>query len=48
MELVKLDEGVISPSVFNFSRFNIDENFDITLKQKIVMTRTAILPVQPR
>lgn len=48
MKLVKLDEEVISPSVFDFSRFNIDDNFDITLKQKIVMTRTAILPVQPR
>ena len=48
MDVVKLDEEVISPSAFDFSRFNIDENFDITLKQKIVMTRTAILPVQPR
>jgi len=48
MDVVKLDEEVISPSAFDFSRFNIEENFDINLKQKIVMTRTAILPVQPR
>ena len=48
MDVVKPDEKVISPSAFDFSRFNIDENFGINLKQKIVMTRTAILPVQPR
>ena len=50
--LVSLDESIISHENFDYSRLNLDGQVYSELtnkdKQKIVMTRTAILPVQPR
>ena len=49
-EIIKEDSSVLSVSDYDFSRFasDIDTNLDEKLKQKIIMTRTATLPVQPR
>ena len=49
-KIVDSDDSVVSISNFDFSRFSDDllTNLDNNLKQKIVMTRTATLPVQPR
>ena len=50
--LVSLDESIISHENFDYSSLNLDDQVYSELtnkdKQKIVMTRTAILPVQPR
>jgi len=48
--IVDKDNSVISVSNFDFSKFANDVNnkFDNNLKQKIVMTRTATLPIQTR
>ena len=49
-EIIKEDISVLSISNYDFSNLasDIDINFDDKLKQKIIMTRTATLPVQPR
>ena len=50
--LVSLDESIISHENFDYSSLNLDDQVYSELtnkdKQKIVMTRTATLPVQPR
>ena len=49
-EIIVEDDSVISIKSYDFS--NLAKDIDVTLedqiKQKIIMTRTAILPVQPR
>ncbi len=49
-EIINEDDSVISIKKYDF--FNLAKDIDISLddhvKQKIIMTRTAILPVQPR
>ena len=50
--IVSLDESIISHEDFDYSILNLDGQIYSELtnedKQKIVMTRTATLPVQPR
>jgi len=48
LELVTLDETVISHEKFDYSRFGINPKFSLQDKQKIVMARAAVLPVQSR
>ena len=50
LDIVEKDETVISVSNFDFTKFanDINVSLDEKLKQKIIMTRTATLPVQPR
>ena len=52
LTLVSLDESIISHENFDYSSLNLDDQVYSELtnkdKQKIVMTRTATLPVQPR
>jgi len=43
-----LDETVISHEKFDYSRFGINPKFSLQDKQKIVMARAAVLPVQSR
>ena len=49
---LSLDESILSHEKFDYSSLNLDEKLKSKLtpeeKQKIVMTRTATLPVQPR
>ena len=49
-EIIVEDDSVISIKSYDFS--NLAKDIDVTLedqiKQKVIMTRTAILPVQPR
>ena len=49
-EIIMKDDSVISIKNYNFSNLakDIDNSLDDHIKQKIIMTRTAILPVQPR
>lgn len=49
-EIITEDDSVISVHNYDFSKLakDVDINLDNDLKQKIIMTRTAILPVQPR
>ena len=47
-DFVEPDDNVISHYDFDYSRFNINKDLDLDLKQKIVMTKTAVLPVQSR
>lgn len=51
-ELVSLDSSVISHDNFDFSVLDLDEKLasklSSTEKQKMIMTRTATLPVKPR
>ena len=51
-ELLSPDDSIISHEKFDYSTINLDENLSLGLsfdeKQKIVMARTATLPVQPR
>ena len=49
-ELLSPDDSIISHEKFDYSTINLDEKLDLSLdvKQKIVMTKTATLPVQPR
>ena len=51
-EFLSSDDSVISHEKFDYSTINLDENLSLGLsfdeKQKIVMARTATLPVQPR
>ena len=50
--IVSLDDSIISHEDFDYSILNLDDQISSELtnedKQKIVMTRTATLPVQPR
>ena len=50
LDIVEKDDNVISVSNFDFKELanDINVNLDEKLKQKIIMTRTATLPVQPR
>ena len=50
LKVLDKDDSVISISKFDYSNFgkDIDANLEDQLKQKIIMTRTATLPVQPR
>ena len=50
LKVVDKDDSVISLSKFDYSKFgnDIDVHLEDQLKQKIIMTRTATLPVQPR
>tara|TARA_B100001250_G_scaffold89906_1_gene74679 strand:- start:90 stop:551 length:462 start_codon:yes stop_codon:yes gene_type:complete len=50
LDIVEKDDTVISVSNFDFTKFanDINVSLDEKLKQKIIMTRTATLPVQPR
>ena len=50
LEIIKEDSSVLSVSNYDFSKVasDINTNLDEKLKQKIIMTRTATLPVQPR
>ena len=49
-DIVKKDSSVLSISKYNFLELasDISPNLEDSAKQKIVMTRTATLPVQPR
>ena len=49
-EIIDEDNSVISIKNYDFSTLakDIDISLDDNIKQKIIMTRTAILPVQPR
>ena len=49
-EIIDEDNSVISIKNYDFSNLakDIDISLDDYMKQKIIMTRTAILPVQPR
>ena len=49
-EIIIEDDSVISIKNYDFSNLakDIDISLDDHVKQKIIMTRTAILPVQPR
>ena len=49
-EIIAEDDSVISIKNYDFSNLakDIDISLDDNVKQKIIMTRTAILPVQPR
>ena len=49
-EIITEDDSVISIKNYDFSNLakDIDISLDDHIKQKIIMTRTAILPVQPR
>ena len=49
-EIIMKDDSVISIKNYDFSNLakDIDNSLDDHIKQKIIMTRTAILPVQPR
>ena len=51
LTLVSLDESIISHENFDYSSLNLDDQVYSELtnkdKQKIVMTRTSTLPVQP-
>ncbi len=49
-EFLSPDNSIISHDKFDYSTINLDEKLDLSFdaKQKIVMTRTATLPVQPR
>ena len=49
-EIISEDDSVISIKNYDFSTLakDIDISLDDHIKQKIIMTRTAILPVQPR
>ena len=49
-EIITEDDSVISIRNYDFSNLakDIDISLDDHVKQKIIMTRTAILPVQPR
>ena len=49
-DIVKKDSSVLSISKYNFLELasDISPNLEDSVKQKIVMTRTATLPVQPR
>ena len=49
-DIVNEDSSVISISKYNFLKLasDIAPNLEDSVKQKIVMTRTASLPVQPR
>jgi len=49
-DIVEEDDSAITIQNYNFSTLakDIDINLSDEMKQKIVMTRTAILPVQPR
>ena len=49
-EIIAEDDSVISIKNYDFSTLakDIDISLDDNIKQKIIMTRTAILPVQPR
>ena len=50
LDIVEKDDTVLSVSNFDFTKFanDINVSLDEKLKQKIIMTRTATLPVQPR
>ena len=50
LDIVEKDDTVISVSTFDFTKLanDINVSLDEKLKQKIIMTRTATLPVQPR
>ena len=50
LRVVEEDDSVISISQFDYTKFadDIDASLENQLKQKIIMTRTATLPVQPR
>ena len=50
LKVVDKDDSVISLSKFDYSKFgnDIEVHLEDQLKQKIIMTRTATLPVQPR
>ena len=50
LEIIKEDSSVLSVSNYDFSKVasDINTNLDEKLKQKIIMSRTATLPVQPR
>ena len=49
-DIVNEDSSVLSISKYNFLELasDIAPNLEDSIKQKIVMTRTATLPVQPR
>ena len=49
-EFLSPDNSIISHDKFDYSTINLDEKLDLSFdaKQKIVMTRTATFPVQPR
>ena len=49
-EFLSPDNSIISHEKFDYSTINLDEKLDLSFdeKQKIVMARTATLPVQPR
>ena len=49
-EIIAEDDSAISIKNYDFSTLakDIDISLDDNIKQKIIMTRTAILPVQPR
>ena len=49
-EIITEDDSVISIKNYDFSNLakDIDISLDDHIKQKVIMTRTAILPVQPR
>jgi len=48
LRIVEIDKEVISPSKFSFSRFDVDQDLSLEIKQKIIITKTAILSVQSR
>ena len=49
-EFLSPDNSIISHDKFDYSTINLDKKLDLSFdaKQKIVMTRTATLQVQPR
>tara|TARA_E500000081_G_C5858523_1_gene229605 strand:- start:4 stop:465 length:462 start_codon:yes stop_codon:yes gene_type:complete len=49
-QIITEDDSVISIDNYDFSNLakDVDINLDNELKQKIIMTRTAVLPVLPR
>ena len=49
-QIITEDDSVISIDNYDFSKLakDVDINLDNELKQKIIMTRTAVLPVLPR
>ena len=49
-QIITVNDSVISIDNYDFSKLakDVDINLDNELKQKIIMTRTAVLPVLPR
>ncbi|OIR22577.1 MAG: hypothetical protein BET99_00920 [Marine Group III euryarchaeote CG-Epi2] len=52
LDMIEIDDSIISENSFDYSTLNLDksivDNMSFEEKQKIVMTKTATLSVQPR